>query len=156
MFFWKSQISPCRWTTTRSVVWVPAALRSTRSIGGARCFLPGGAMGKWDLNGEIHSLVVINDDWWWWLMMVNGGLMMVNDDQWLVGGLVAMNFIFPFILGLCHHLNWLSYFSVSNHPNWLSYFSVSNHPSWLSYFSVSDHPSWLSYFSEGWPNHQPA
>ena len=28
--------------------------------------------------------------------------------SWLVGGLVAMNFIVPLILGFCHHPNWRS------------------------------------------------
>ena len=36
------------------------------------------------------------------LMDVYGGLMMINDGWWF---LVAMNFIFPEILGVCHHPN---------------------------------------------------
>ena len=32
------------------------------------------------------------------------------DGQWLVGGLVAINFIFPLILRVCHHPNWLIFF----------------------------------------------
>ena len=52
----------------------------------------------------------------------------------LVGGLVAINFIFPEILGMSSSQLTNSYFS----EGW-----------------PANHPNWLSYFSEGWLNHQP-
>ena len=47
---------------------------------------------------HVNIVWLVNDGWWW--------LMMVNDGIYLVGGLVAMNFIFPLILGFDYHPNW--------------------------------------------------
>ena len=54
----------------------------------------------------------------------------------LVGGLVAINYIFPLVLGISNHPNWLSYFLEGFKPptrfvgNWILIWSDMRFPFW--------------------------